>query len=310
MQISEFQNLSDFVTTLPTPLSLEKLVTMEGEPVWICLENNSYQFSGWAIVFEISSGGVFLQFNAGCEQLPISEYTRTWVAFDHKPDMTVYGTTGQGQPFLDKLRSMGQLPDLGPISVKIPSDYDPNTLLRLTRTDDGDIIFKIVGNGEMRIATSGGMLRGLDLVAVTSAFSKILDIYKNKDDGSEKQEPKWEYRKYIRTGLLSPSGEFIALETKEIPKDVYFDIIERYQYPEMWKADEETEIYMHLVYIKGWVLLYDVLSKGVPMQAVVIDNKLTLKQEKFLAPYFEHRHDMPPVTEVSSGNWYRQRNYI
>lgn len=164
-----------------TPLSLEELLTRQGEPVWICLEDTTSKFSGWAIVFEVSSGGVFLQFNAGCEQLPISDYTRTWVAFDHKPDMTVRGATGQGQPFLDKLRSLGQLPDVGPVSVKIPSDYDPNTFLRLTQTEDGDVILKIIGNGEMRIATSGGMLHGLELVAVVNAFKAIIDTYRRKE---------------------------------------------------------------------------------------------------------------------------------
>lgn len=185
MEFQISQNLSDILLP-PSPLSLMELMARKGKPVWICQENRRFNFSGWAIAMELSSGGAFFQFNAGCEKLPTSEYGRTWVAFDRDPqEMTVHGISGSGKPFLETLRELQQLPDYGPVSVKIPSDYDPNTFLRLTRTDDGDIIFNIIGKGEMRIATSGGYLHGLDLVAVVQALGIVIDTYKQV---SQKQE--------------------------------------------------------------------------------------------------------------------------
>lgn len=61
------------------------------------------------------------------------------------------------------------------------SDYDPDTRLSIIQTDDGDIILKIHGNGEMRIATSGGKLHGNNLVDICSSFSRIIDILKEEE---------------------------------------------------------------------------------------------------------------------------------
>ena len=55
------------------------------------------------------------------------------------------------------------------------SDYCPNTSLTVIQNDDGDVILHIRGNGEMRIATSGGRLHGEELVSVCGSFSKIID---------------------------------------------------------------------------------------------------------------------------------------
>lgn len=62
--------------------------------------------------------------------------------------------------------------------TKIRSDYDPNTILTITTTDDGDVILHIHGDGEMRIATSGGQFHGNRLVAITDAFKKVIRLTK------------------------------------------------------------------------------------------------------------------------------------
>ena len=59
--------------------------------------------------------------------------------------------------------------------VSFVSDYSPTTRLIITQTDDGDIILKIRGDGEMRFATSGGSLHGTQLVCVTNGFTQIMN---------------------------------------------------------------------------------------------------------------------------------------
>ena len=60
--------------------------------------------------------------------------------------------------------------------AKWRSDYAPDTVLTLVQTDDGDIVLRIHGKGEMRFATSGGKLHGQDLATVTSAFADIIRV--------------------------------------------------------------------------------------------------------------------------------------
>jgi hypothetical protein len=60
-------------------------------------------------------------------------------------------------------------------TVKFESDYDRGTFLRLTQTADGDIIISIFGDGECRITTSGGQLRGEKLLKIVKSFSDIID---------------------------------------------------------------------------------------------------------------------------------------
>ena len=60
-------------------------------------------------------------------------------------------------------------------SVIFQSDYS-DSVLRLVQTDEGDIVVKISGSGEMRVATQGGQLHGDDLVEVVNAFKKIIDV--------------------------------------------------------------------------------------------------------------------------------------
>ena len=65
---------------------------------------------------------------------------------------------------------------------KYTSDYSPTTNLRIIQNVDGDIILKIHGNGEFRIATNGGHLHGEDLVRVTQCFSEIIDILNRRNN--------------------------------------------------------------------------------------------------------------------------------
>lgn len=60
-------------------------------------------------------------------------------------------------------------------SAVFESDYARGTTLFLAQTDDGDIIVKTRGDGEMRIATSGGKMHGRDLVDCVSGFAKAID---------------------------------------------------------------------------------------------------------------------------------------
>lgn len=69
-------------------------------------------------------------------------------------------------------------------NVLFESDYAPGTYLRIVQTDDGDIVFKISGSGEMRIATNGGKLHGKKLVAVCKAASALIDAL-SMDEGPE-----------------------------------------------------------------------------------------------------------------------------
>lgn len=56
------------------------------------------------------------------------------------------------------------------------SDYSPGTRLNLIQTEDGDICINIYGEGECRIATCGGHLRGERLVKIVQKFSEIIDL--------------------------------------------------------------------------------------------------------------------------------------
>ena len=60
-------------------------------------------------------------------------------------------------------------------TVYIKSDYDTDTGLRIVRNIDGDIIFKISGKGEMRIAASGGKFHGKKLGAILKASEALID---------------------------------------------------------------------------------------------------------------------------------------
>lgn len=59
--------------------------------------------------------------------------------------------------------------------IKVQSDYSPEMYMKIVCTDDGDVIFKIIGNGEMRIATSGGQFHGKKLNAVIAAANALVD---------------------------------------------------------------------------------------------------------------------------------------
>ena len=67
------------------------------------------------------------------------------------------------------------------------SDYAPGTNIVIVQTDDGDIILKITGNGEMRIATSGGKLHGESLVDCVSGFAKAIDAICSAEGGKPRE---------------------------------------------------------------------------------------------------------------------------
>ena len=58
--------------------------------------------------------------------------------------------------------------------IKIQSDYDPNTYMQIVHNYDGDFVFKIRGNGEMRIALSGGQFHGKQLAAICEAIKALM----------------------------------------------------------------------------------------------------------------------------------------
>lgn len=66
--------------------------------------------------------------------------------------------------------------------VKIQSDYSPDTYMRIHRICDGDVIFKIRGKGEMRIATSGGQFHGKKLIAILDAVKALMEAISMDED--------------------------------------------------------------------------------------------------------------------------------
>ena len=61
-----------------------------------------------------------------------------------------------------------------PQTALFQSDYSPDTTMRITMTEDGDVIFKIRGPGEMRIATSGDQFHGEQLVKICAAAMALM----------------------------------------------------------------------------------------------------------------------------------------
>ncbi|MDR1837597.1 MAG: hypothetical protein LBQ89_08070 [Treponema sp.] len=59
--------------------------------------------------------------------------------------------------------------------AKFRSDYDPDTILTISMTDDADVVIDIQGNGECRITTSGGQLLGERGLRVIKAFREIIE---------------------------------------------------------------------------------------------------------------------------------------
>lgn len=60
--------------------------------------------------------------------------------------------------------------------ARIRSDYCPETCMLITRSDDGDVAIKIIGDGEMRIATNGSRYKGNDLVNIVDAFQNLINV--------------------------------------------------------------------------------------------------------------------------------------
>lgn len=68
-----------------------------------------------------------------------------------------------------------------PRTALFQSDYSPDTTMRITMTEDGDVIFKIRGPGEMRIATSGGHFHGHQLAKFCEAAKAMLEVAKENN---------------------------------------------------------------------------------------------------------------------------------
>ena len=66
--------------------------------------------------------------------------------------------------------------------VKVRSDYDPDTYMQIVHNDDGDFIFKTRGNGEMRIALSGGQFHGKQLAAICEASKALIEALAPKGE--------------------------------------------------------------------------------------------------------------------------------
>ena len=73
--------------------------------------------------------------------------------------------------------------------IKVQSDYSPDTYMKMVQTDDGDIVFKICGEGEMRIATSGGQFHGYKLVKIVKVLDAFMDAINMKDEELEDNSP-------------------------------------------------------------------------------------------------------------------------
>ena len=93
--------------------------------------------------------------------------------------------------------------------VKVQSDYSPETYLKMVRTDDGDIVFKICGEGEMRIATSGGQFHGKELVEIVKALDTFMDVINKSEEKSKDASPctKCIHRNSIEHCVSCPDGD-------------------------------------------------------------------------------------------------------
>lgn len=65
--------------------------------------------------------------------------------------------------------------------VKLISDYSPDTFMKIFKNDDCDIIMKIYGKDEMRIATSGSRFYGEQKIRLLNAFSEIINVLEEID---------------------------------------------------------------------------------------------------------------------------------
>lgn len=68
------------------------------------------------------------------------------------------------------------------MTVKIRSDYSPDTCMLITRTEDGDVAIKIIGDDEMRITASGSRYKGNDLVNIIDAFQNLINVIAQCDE--------------------------------------------------------------------------------------------------------------------------------
>ena len=65
------------------------------------------------------------------------------------------------------------------------SDYDPGVSLKIIRSDSGDFVLNIRGDGEMRIATDGGKLRGEALANVCEALNTLIETLERVEKEGE-----------------------------------------------------------------------------------------------------------------------------
>lgn len=70
--------------------------------------------------------------------------------------------------------------------IKVKSDYDPDTYMKIHHNSEGDVVFKIRGNGEMRIALSGGQFHGKKLCAIIDAVKALMDAISMEEEAPAK----------------------------------------------------------------------------------------------------------------------------
>ena len=122
----------------------------------------------------------------GIDHDPRSEEIVRWIAdydFRFCDDYfcwKVGGDGDNGETLMYELDEYFAAKDKGPATdkpkiAKFRSDYDPDTILTISMTDDADVVIDIFGKGECRITTSGGQLLGERGVKVIKAFREIIE---------------------------------------------------------------------------------------------------------------------------------------
>jgi hypothetical protein len=72
-------------------------------------------------------------------------------------------------------------------TAKLESDYSPGTFMRVSQTDDSDVVISITGekDGEFRIATNGTHYHGKNSVRFFHLYSELIDIMNGMEEGEK-----------------------------------------------------------------------------------------------------------------------------
>ena len=152
-----------------------------GRPVWLVCDL-PVEYTGWAL-FTAKTGDTncFFALTIGNYMFDSSCYRKSWLVYDQKPDNNspiIIDSSSYAPGQFCVVTGTHMIPPI----VKFTSDYDPNTFLQLTRTEDGDIILRTHGNGELRFSASGGKLHGQELNNVLNAFGVIMNTIGQKQE--------------------------------------------------------------------------------------------------------------------------------